>query len=362
LQVVAQGGGKTYTSNVYTVKSGFLPNGLPTMKVSDKNASALFSGGGFTVNCTGIAGTTGISGSKGTSYAFIFDKDGDMVWALDLTNTVATGCSRARISPDAKYMWAGNFANVSTSGALMRVTMDGLGSPKNYAFPGRSHDFSFLPGGHVLFFQQQNGGGYTNNKEGPDWIKDLDPETGTATTVYDETTDFATEIANSSGAHTNFAAYIPELKAVSFSMRHISTVGLLSYPAGKLLTVFGGTRTAFSNMTWDVQHGHDVRSDHLWIFNNNGTGGGASVLGFRYDIASKMATQTLNYSSGVASTAFGDVTELPNTNLFVTYSTSGVFHEISMTGTLLREISTTTPLGYSEHLATLYGPPPPFDR
>ena len=46
----------------------------------------------------------------------------------------------------------------------------------------------------------------------------------------------------------------------------------------------------------------------------------------------------------------------------MTYSTAGAFHEISQTGTLLRTVTTTTAVGYSEHRATLYGPPPPLDR
>ena len=53
--------------------------------------------------------------------------------------------------------------------------------------------------------------------------------------------------------------------------------------------------------------------------------------------------------------------ELPNGNLFVTYSDNGVFHEITATGTRSAQITTTSPVGYSEHRATLYGPPPPYD-
>ena len=44
----------------------------------------------------------------------------------------------------------------------------------------------------------------------------------------------------------------------------------------------------------------------------------------------------------------------------MTFSDTGVFHEITKTGTLLRQITTTTAVAYSEHRATLYGPPPPF--
>jgi hypothetical protein len=46
----------------------------------------------------------------------------------------------------------------------------------------------------------------------------------------------------------------------------------------------------------------------------------------------------------------------------VTFSTSGVFHEITSTGTLLREIKTSGAVGYSEHRGTLYGKPPPYDK
>jgi hypothetical protein len=84
------------------------------------------------------------------------------------------------------------------------------------------------------------------------------------------------------------------------------------------------------------------------------------VLGFTYNKSSKTATRTLDYNPGISSTTFGDVKELPNGNLFVTFSDNGAFHEITSTGTALRTITTTTAVGYSEHRASLYGLPPPF--
>jgi hypothetical protein len=86
------------------------------------------------------------------------------------------------------------------------------------------------------------------------------------------------------------------------------------------------------------------------------------MLGFTYDKSNKTATQTLDYT-GLGGSAFGGVKELPNGNLFVTWSTAGQFHEITKTGTLLRKITTTMPpVAEVEHRATLYGPPPPYDR
>jgi Arylsulfotransferase (ASST) len=257
-------------------------------------------------------------------------------------------------------MWAANFNNASTMGAVMRVAMDGLDDPETISIRARNHDLAFLPNGHLLYWEQQNGGGYTNGKEGPDTIREMDPDTMVVTDIYDEMTDFADQINNSAGAHTNQVNYIPELEAISFSMRHTSTIALISYPVVKLLAVFGGPITTFSNMDWTIQHGHDVHADHLWIFNNQATSGASAVLGFDYDLATKTATPTLTYANGLSSGAFGDVKEQPNGNLYVTYSTAGVFHEITQTGELLREVTTTASCGYSEHRATLYGAPPPY--
>jgi hypothetical protein len=112
-------------------------------------------------------------------------------------------------------------------------------------------------------------------------------------------------------------------------------------------------------MAWTWQHGHDIHKDHIWVFNNN-MSGPAHVLGFTYDPSTKTSMQTLDYNPNIQNTTFGDVKELPNGNLYVTYSDTGGFHEITKSGTLLRKVQTNTAVGYSEHRATLYGPPPPF--
>src|SRR3954471_6162772 len=65
VRITAQGGGKTYVSTVQTVTTGYLPNGIPVFTVTDSNASALYAGGGFTVNCFGLAGSPGLPGSTG---------------------------------------------------------------------------------------------------------------------------------------------------------------------------------------------------------------------------------------------------------------------------------------------------------
>jgi hypothetical protein len=358
VRITAQGGGKTYVSTVQTVTTGYLPNGLPVFTVTDSNASALYAGGGFTVNCFGLAGSPGLPGSTGKTTAFVFDKDGALVWALDLTSTMANNCSRARMSYDGQYMFAGNFANSSTSGVVYRIGMDGMGTGTTWSLPGRSHDFALLPNGNVVYFAMDNM--MANTTKAAEEVMELNVATGASTKIYDEATDFGTLITSGMGMpHTNHITYSPDMKAVTISMLFLNTVAVVSYPGGKLLATFGGTQSDFSGMSWNWEHGHDVHSDHIWIFNNNQSGN-AHVLGFTYNLSGKTATPTLDYNPGIACNTFGDVKELPNGNLYLTYSDTGVFHEITKTGTLLRKVTTTTAIGYSEHRATMYGPPPPF--
>ncbi|HEY7371078.1 MAG TPA: arylsulfotransferase family protein [Polyangia bacterium] len=359
-RINASGGGKQYASDVHTVKTGYLPNGLPVFTVKDMNAAALYAGGAFTVNCIGLAGSPGIPGSMVKTVAFIIDKDGALVWALDISGTSATNCSRARMSYDGQHMLAANFANAASNGVVYRIGMDGTSAEQTWMLPGRSHDFAVLPNGHVVYFATDNM--MSNTTPGGETIWDLDPSTGSSTKIYQETTNFSSLITSGQGeSHTNHVAFSPDLGAVTFSMLFSNTIAAVSYPGGQLLGTFGGTQTDYSSMKWTWQHGHDVHGDHIWIFNNN-MSGNSHVLGFTYSSASKTATQTLDYNPGIASTTFGDVKELPNGNLFVTFSDNGAFHEITATGTLLRTITTTTAVGYSEHRASLYGPPPPFDK
>ncbi len=360
VQVFAESGGTTHSSDVLTLDTGVLSNQLPAISVNDVNPAAVY--GGFTVTCNGGIGNNPAGPSPGAGWAFIFDKDGDMVWAYDLTDTAVASCTRARMSYDGKDMWAGNFSNVSPDGALLRLSMDGLTS-ETFSLPARNHDFAVLPNNNIVYQEQQNGGaGRGGVDEGADNISELDVETGMSRVLYDENTDFAEQIAES-GAHTNYVAYVPFLNAISFSMRHTSTIGVISFPPpgeqAQLLMTFGGPLSDF-DFSWDYQHGHEVMENSIIIFNNTAaTGNQSAAIEYEYDVNTGHGTQILDYTSGLASFAFGEVQRLPNGNTFVTYSVAGVIHEIDASGTLLRETS-LTPIGYTRHRKTLYGPPPPF--
>ena len=202
------------------------------------------------------------------------------------------------MSYDGQYLYAGNFANSSTNGVVYRIGMDGTGVGQTWNLPGRSHDFAVLPNGNVVYFAMDNM--MANTTKAPEEVMELNVSTGASTKIYDETTDFGTLITSGMGmAHTNHITYSPDLQAVTISMLFLNTVAVVSYPGGKLLATFGGTQSDFSAMNWSWEHGHDVHSDHIWIFNNNQSGN-AHVLGFTYDESNKTASQTLDYNPGIS--------------------------------------------------------------
>jgi hypothetical protein len=359
MRIIAQGGGQTYASQPSDIEAGYISNSLPNVALEEPVPGASY--GGLTVSCNGVGGA--VPGQEtNESWAFVFDEEGDYVWGYDLRDTPVAGCSRARMSEDGQYMWVGTFSNATggtPSGALMRISMDGL-ERTDYtkeATAGsniqvenidlRHHDFTVLPSGHILY-QERKGPEDSN----PDRIMELDPETGATTLIYDEDTDFS----SLGEYHTNYVTFIPSLNAFSFSMRHSNTIVLASYPSAEILGVFNGDLDEFE-LDWTAQHGHQFVDGSLLVFNNT-NGGPANVLEFTYDLSGEKTSGPVEtYTGGPVSIAFGDVQRLPNGNTFITYSNAGTIHELDESGTLVKTFETES-LGYAEHRLDLYGPPP----
>lgn len=325
------------------VTSGFLPSQIPVVRTEDVDPSKLY--GGFTVACSGPAG--------GESWAFIWDKDGDVVWAYPLAETALEACTRARLSYDGHFLWVGDLNLAGNAGALARLDLTGEQPPVSHALPGRHHDFAVLPNGNILYFAEEaSAGGATR-----DVLYEFEPEAEETTLLYDELTDFAAVLGDTP-AHTNYIAYVPHLNAISFSMLTSNTIGLVSYPAGELLATFGGPASDF-DMAWTKQHGHQVLEDELLVFSNEGPKLKSIVLQYQLDLQASSAVPGAQYVSDDATPTFGDVKRLPNGNLLITYSNSGALHELDADWQLLRRTDTVG-LGYVEHRSSLYGPPPPF--
>src|SRR5690606_6543442 len=159
---------------------------------------------------------------------------------------------------------------------------------------------------------------------------------------------------------TNYVSYVPHLEAVSFSMRHMSAIGLVSYPEGQLLATFNGPDTVNEfGLDWEVQHGHHFAEDRLLVFNNTQSGT-ANILGVTFDLDAATASQETVIAGGGTSLAFGDIQQLDGGNLLVTYSTSGVMEEVDPAGNVDQRMEASEAIGYAVRRDSLYGPPPPF--
>jgi hypothetical protein len=123
------------------------------------------------------------------------------------------------------------------------------------------------------------------------------------------------------------------------------------------------------------QHGfHILGLDDFVIFTNNsriaagsttnigGAGDGSVAIEVKLDVAGKTVTKTWSYKASPMqqNDVMGDVERLPNGNTVVGYSTRGVLHEVSSSGSLLQEWKwpAGASFGYIEKRASLYGPPP----
>lgn len=336
-----------HESKPKTQTTGSLPTAVPRVVVEDADATQLF--GGFTVACTGPGG--------GEPWAYIWDGDGDVVWARTLVDAGLDACVRARMAFDGRAVWVGDLnLSAGSGGHLARLDFLGAEPPQVFDLPGRHHDFAVLPNGNLVYFRQE-----LAEDAGPgakrDVIYEFDPVTQNSKYIYDELDDLAEAIGETS-AHTNYIAFVPELNAISFSMLTSNTVGLITYPDGKLLNTFGGTQSDF-DMSWVKQHGHELEDGKFRVFSNQGPNLESIVFEFRVDLETKSSELLWHYVSDDATATFGDVKRLPNGNYLITYSNAGAIHELDADRRLLRRTKTLG-LGYVEHRASLYGPPPPF--
>ncbi len=355
-------GTRIYTSPVYEITTGPQRTGLPIPAIHDEPGCGVRLGG-FTIGC--IDGRIGSGDTSSTVY--IYDQDGDHVWWYDFP---VDDCARARMSFDGKRMWGGNANVTGNKGALFSVTMDGT-DERLYTsdnVPGmekRHHDFAVLENGNILYFERDplppgKGatpfGTYINDEA--DTIYELDPVTLTKTRIYYESDDFEAAI-KADGSHTNAISFVPHLDAVAFSMKNLHTIAVVSYPEGALLATYGGPESDFDGMVWDTQHDFQVLEDGLVLFNNNGGADGSAAL--KYTIEAGTEALDWAYSPGVQSNTWGSAVQLPNGNFLVVFSNNSLIHELNPEGELLQstEIADIT---YVVRRASLYGPPPPWDR
>jgi opacity protein-like surface antigen len=180
---------------------------------------------------------------------------------------------------------------------------------------------------------------------------------GAATTVF----KIGSNVYSSSTFHCNYIIYHPADDTYTISDRNPNLVVKVKHDGTPIWQVGGSCTSAkapkCASGTWVVNHGHDLDdNDNMLVF-NNGQSGGAHVLELKLNETTSAIsfTTTKDFSSGNTSNVLGDVQFLPNGNILITYSTSGVMVEVDSSWTTVQTLKSS--FGYAGWRETLYGPP-----
>jgi hypothetical protein len=357
-------GTTTCSSADYMITTGSVPNAV-TRITRTAGPAAASQAKGFIVASSGLAGGAGGfgggTGGGGTSYAFIIDADGEIVWFAPAPAT----CSRAKMSYDGQYMWMVelNVDNMTKDGGeLRRVSMDGLTSTGS--IPGMAnchHDVTILPDGRAacMSWIQQPGDQPSDLLE-----TDFQGNVKKIVTVDSKIYLGGSGLGGGSGTfHANSIHYHQKDDSYTVGDRNPNLFVKLDH-TGKVLWQFGGSCTGAPapscvGGTWKVNHGHDMMDDGTFLFFNNGQSGASTAFFYKITETGTFAANMVDsYSPGTTSSVLGDVQRLPNGNTLVTFSTASVIHEIDPTKAVVQQIS--GPGGYAEWRETLYGAPPRF--
>jgi hypothetical protein len=340
-RIVVNTGADTCVSDDYTLTTGTLSN-APKITKSGSGTSSM--SGGFIVTNNGL----GTGGGGGARMAFIFDMDGDVVWAA----SAPSAPSRARMSWDGKDMWVNN-SNVmggATSGEMRRIPMDGLNvQNKVSGLSGNHHDFTVTPKNEIVIIA------HNNSKCTSILARAAD---GTVSTIV---ADINTLYKPGTDCHANYIQHIASDDCFIVADRYINAFVKFKRD-GTLLWQFGGSNPkgkSFSvSESWQVNHGFEYEDDGRFVFFNNGAnmmGGPAKIMEFKLNESTMSATKSWEKSTNSSGT-FGSVQRLPDGHYLVCASNSGKMDELDGSRNVVRTFSTTE-FGYAEFRESLYGPP-----
>jgi hypothetical protein len=353
-RITATGDSGDCASPDYTIATGCLPNGMPQIDVSTKNASALY--GGFLITGQYLS----LSGGRG-SPAYILDSDGEIVWAYSTSLNV----SSARMDYAGTHMWLNSINVPSGTLSVHRITLDGLEDEDlSSKLTGLNHQLTILPDETVAY--------YAYGSNGCDDIKEYTPSTGAVRTIVNS----GDAQGGSTSCHVNDIQYSQDDDTLVFSDLTNQSVVKVKRSNGSTVWILGGGKATFTGDSWKGgQHGiHLLGLDRFLLFNNNskvsmkpagtvsGDGTGSIAMEISLDLSAKTITRVWQYKAdpGIDDAIMGDVQRLPNGNTVIGYANKGILHEVDSRGTVLQTLTwkNFTQFGYIEKRATLYGSPP----
>jgi Arylsulfotransferase (ASST) len=331
--------GKLCTSGDYSIRTQQI-DGAPRVTKSGRAGTP-----GFIVTSLGVNQSLN---DPGTKSMYIFDTEGDVVWA-------AAGperASRVHLDWEANSVWGMALNVAADTGRMDYVSMDGEQGEENVpALVGGHHDFAVVPGGKLVVLAWRTPFDNTQCTQ----VLEYDPLTRGVRTIVDSVASLYKPVAD---CHTNAIQYQEWDDTLTLSDRNPSLYVRLKR-SGDLLWQLGGTDPVEVLLSgageWKANHGHHLTEDGRFILFNNGTFGDTHLLEFQIDEAAHQAVLVKDWSDGSTSSVLGDVERLPNGNTLATFSTSGLVREYDAQGQAIADYRGD--FGYATFRTTLYGKP-----
>jgi hypothetical protein len=343
-RVAVTAGGQVCNSQDYTLETGPPPNGIyqnPTIETPGSKEQLY---GGYMI--------TARWGMNNKGPAVILDSDGELVWWFPVEDDVI----RMRMAYDGKHVWIRNTAQADGDGWVRRMTLDGLTEEK-WDLEHTTHDLAVLPDGNVGLISHAADGCWE--------IMEFNPETEELKPLFNPSQAHGSTMCQVNYLAYNTGANPTDVSDDSFMISDYrqSTVIKITRQ-GELVWVLNGTNSDFTGTSWSGQHGiHILGPEHLLVFSNGSMGAGSESLVYELMLNTQtmVADPIWTYDGNLSTPFGGDVQRLDNGNTLVTFSSSGVIHEVNAAGELLQSFvwPINNSISYVEKRKSLYDSPPP---
>ncbi len=349
LRAVEERGGETLTSDDYEVTAGDAPAALPTLEAVPLDDAA---SGGFLA--------TSIVTNPPT--AVIIDAEGDYVWWYSFPEHRKYQMSRATPARDLQSVFLRLDVTGGTSVGIYELAWDGT-EETLYETTENHHDFVELPDG-TLAFPLTDAREIDETEVFGDKITELTPSTGVTVDVWsihdsDEFVDGVDQAFD--WTHTNALDYDEDEEVYYAGHRNLDSIFKIDRATGEVIWRLGGTDSSFTfdqHVPMDTQHQFDVVGDSIYVFDNSEYNMESRVIRYDLDVGAGTATTGWTYEPDppMYNVALGDVMELENGNVLVTWSLLGQIDEVDADGNLLWQLNTSLGgvFGYTRWYDSLY--------
>jgi hypothetical protein len=344
-------------SGIKSIRTGFLPPGVPDPEVTGEGQGQ----SDFIV-------TSVLGGNNG---AYVFNSDGQVVWYWKDDRELQPGMPlqslRTHLSRD-KTSILYNATRASgeplENSELVRVSLDGS-ETSSIVVPYLAHDFLELPDGTLaaIVVEDVDVDGVPLRSNA---IVEVAPD-GTITQVWSALDCFDPAIHLSSEPESgwtlaNALDYDEVDDVYYFGTRGLSSIARVNRETYECDWVVGEAGTlafADGSATFLHQHQFEVEGDRLLVYDNDGATEDASrVLEYQLDVTGGTVTETWSFIANptVYTPVLGEPMRLSNGDTLIDWSYAGQIQQVTPAGETVWQLNTRAgfPLGYIRLEPTLY--------